>query len=727
MELDLSKLQNSGMMGRKSETKSDMNHGKKNTSNYKNGNSNNNLSENNNLNQNNNWNKNNTQNNYHQTNNSNKNNNQNKYHQTNNSNKNNNQNKYLQCNNYNETNANHSQSYVGAPYNFIPFSNFVYEYEPEQLVGHATMKEDCITGELEYEITAETPIMVSQGVEKKDVPERFYRNLYGRFAIPGSTIRGLIRNNVQILGLSSMSDDMDDYALMYRNIANGMEKVRYASVLGAGTISLNGKNVSVLKNVKAGYIAKEDGKYVIYQTCVDAINDTFGSMNYYVLSERTIVSNYLSAKKSGKTFDYSYFEQNGKSILNHELYKDFWVEKDKKGRTHYKGIENKEYKPYYGKVSYALKGDRYIIGVGETGKYEQEGYVISTGSMKEKKAVYIIPKLDKSKEVIAIPEQDVNAFKIDFKKKENTIKKHKDFFALPEEGETKPVFYIYLAGRLYFGFTPRLRLFYDHTIKEGLNKKHKEGMLDYAKAMFGYSRNEGSYKSRVSFSDAVAVEETTEQAEVRLVLGEPKPTSYCDYIMPDENGNAVTYNNSAFRLRGVKQYWLKHDVVSGELTDNEKVQSKLQPLPKGTRFRGKVRFTNLTPDELGLLLWSIKLKETSHMNVGKAKAFGYGNISVKLLGVKQLNKELAYNGTNLCLNPWEEISPEPFIQLYKDTVNKTLAGKKIDELPHIKNFFTMKDAELIPEAEKTKFMTLKEYQGRNDKVLPLINSVAKKK
>ena len=33
------------------------------------------------------------------------------------------------------------------------------------------------------------------------------------------------------------------------------------------------------------------------------------------------------------------------------------------------------------------------------------------------------------------------------------------FFGLPENGEIKPVFYIELDGKLYFRFTPRLRLF----------------------------------------------------------------------------------------------------------------------------------------------------------------------------------------------------------------------------------------------------------------------------
>ena len=52
----------------------------------------------------------------------------------------------------------------------------------------------------------------------------FRKNENGKYCIPGSSVRGLIRNNVQILGFSSFEDDIDDYALMYRNVANGAEK-----------------------------------------------------------------------------------------------------------------------------------------------------------------------------------------------------------------------------------------------------------------------------------------------------------------------------------------------------------------------------------------------------------------------------------------------------------------------------------------------------------------------
>lgn len=117
---------------------------------------------------------------------------------------------------------NESNKYVRAPYNFVPFYNKVYPHN--KFTSHNSVEENLITGEITYKITAETPIMIDDGTN------HFFTDAKGRYAIPGSTMRGLIRNNVQVLGLCSYEDDIDDYALMYRNVANGAEKTRYNKI-----------------------------------------------------------------------------------------------------------------------------------------------------------------------------------------------------------------------------------------------------------------------------------------------------------------------------------------------------------------------------------------------------------------------------------------------------------------------------------------------------------------
>ena len=103
-----------------------------------------------------------------------------------------------------------------------------------------------------------------------------------------------------------------------------------------------------------------------------------------------------------------------------------------------------------------------------------------------------------------------------------------------------------------------MRLFYGNSVKKGY--RQAAAKLDYCKALFGYTGKENSYKSRLSFQDA-STDQIQEMKLCEVVLGSPKPTSYLDYIEDVEKPGqkAVTYNNE-FRLRGVKQYWLKEQI-----------------------------------------------------------------------------------------------------------------------------------------------------------------------
>lgn len=159
--------------------------------------------------------------------------------------------------------------------------------------------------------------------------------------------------------------------------------------------------------------------------------------------------------------------------------------------------------------------------------------------MNKKKALYVIPEMMEIPENqwIQIPSKDVDSFQRDLagrknqltvstgyklgqmeKDEKNRLKNRIKKFFVTRKGETKPVFYIELVDKtdkkLYFGFTPHLRVFYDKEIFDGLPKAQRDGGLDYCKALFGFTSNaapdeqesnsgKGSYRSRLSFQDAV--------------------------------------------------------------------------------------------------------------------------------------------------------------------------------------------------------------------------------
>lgn len=621
-----------------------------------------------------------------------------------------------------DTSKKTTSSYVGAPYNFIPFSEVKSVYAAaDQLPAHNSMENDLISGEIEYEMTAQTPIFTDDG------NEHFHKDANGRYSIPGSSIRGLIRNNVQILGCASFNDDIDDYALMYRDVtntekANGNRAAKYDDILGVK----DGKPM----NVKAGYIKKEGETYFIYPTNAKG--------EYYTLSEKTIQEDYADSQEQNKVFSYPYFKEPGGWKTQSNLDYAFQVVKGEKGENHYIGVNNENYKPYFEAISYVVEKDK-VKKVGLPGKYLKSGYVISSGKIEEKKAIYILPGInieasEVKKSRFKILEDSMAAFRIDYQRKENMLGDAKEFFDLPKNGQLKPVFYLKHEGQTYFGFTPRLRIFYKHKIKEGLPNSQKGKSIDYAKAIFGYSSDQKGYKSRVSFSDAVlSGGDEYERNEVSVILSEPKPTSYMDYLV--QNHGFANYGLEHFELRGVKQYWLhekpvssKSELEKGEENkkkENKDVASTLRPLPKGVKFTGKVRFKNLTEKELGLLLWAIRLEKNSWTNIGKAKSFGYGCVSVQITSAKRINYEKAYNiQSMLNLTPFEQLDVDQMIDCYK----KIVAEWGEVEKSHISDFFKMKDSTKIPNEEDIRYMSIanSEYQSRKEP-LPSIDEVIKKR
>lgn len=172
---------------------------------------------------------------------------------------------------------------VFAPYNFIPFpGNPVYIEDENHIPGQNDISEKpesgekLFSGEIRYTLESMTPVFVDDGTPQ----HRFCRNAAGEYMIPGSTMRGLVRSNAMILGLGNVRDEIGDYSLMYRNVANGLNKKRYGDILGASVVKMHNSNgqdytLSVLKNVQAGYIEKTpDGKYVIYKTAIDPDDDS---------------------------------------------------------------------------------------------------------------------------------------------------------------------------------------------------------------------------------------------------------------------------------------------------------------------------------------------------------------------------------------------------------------------------------------------------------------------
>lgn len=170
--------------------------------------------------------------------------------------------------------------YVGAPYNFVPFGKKVYR--KDEIVKHNEIK--GLSGYIEYQVTAQTPILVDGG------DNHFYKGKDGKAAIPGSTMRGLVRSNMQVLSQSSVADDIQNSRLMYRCVGGSkanLNKKPYEEALGSW--SPDRKTPPVLRKVKAGYIRCQNGKYYIIPAKKEYSDPSLGEMNYYRLNEWDII------------------------------------------------------------------------------------------------------------------------------------------------------------------------------------------------------------------------------------------------------------------------------------------------------------------------------------------------------------------------------------------------------------------------------------------------------
>ena len=134
---------------------------------------------------------------------------------------------------------------VHAPYNFISFaeSPWLPYQSMDDLPPHDRIDPQRRTGELHITLTAETPVFVAgeKGRSPGDA-SRFFRTPDGALAIPGSTIRGLTRENMQILSFApvrvgeDIAENEDSGRKGYKfPIADGLPP-KYKELVDAGPL-----------------------------------------------------------------------------------------------------------------------------------------------------------------------------------------------------------------------------------------------------------------------------------------------------------------------------------------------------------------------------------------------------------------------------------------------------------------------------------------------------------
>lgn len=590
-----------------------------------------------------------------------------------------------------------------APYNFIPLAERVFTRYPDetQIPGHDKLDNELNTGWIIFEIEALSPLLI--GKDRQNGEVHFAQNNEGEYIIPGSSLRGLIRNNVQTLGMCCVKNDIDNSLFLYRELADQNKSLQeyYRQVVDISPEKTDEGNI------KAGYIYKDKGKYYIKPA------KTVGGHTYYSINELNFLlypDRYQTPGGMNKMY-------KGFTVISGEDGKSA-SERWKKYTESFRNLDP-NYHPY---IAYNIWFDLAIFTdstpkikqLSKSGQYR--GCLLGSGKMAKKKCHYVINEMDDQAEAISIDEEAVMYYEADLER--NKQKDH--FYELPNK-EKKPVFYAKINERLYFGFTPYLRIYYKHSIHDGLPESMRDFTgIDYAMAMFGFTRKKilaeqqerMSFKSRLRFMDGICAIAKDSKIVKKIILGQPRATCYPDYLQQGDRDkrNLSTYNADDFKIRGVKQYWLKTKLSEDSPNiKNDRIATVMYPLDAGTKFRCEICFANLHDDELGLLLLALILDKGCLQNIGMGKPYGFGKI--KINNVKVYVDNFAKKYSAFTVDYREEKAADDYINAFESYLKSSNENDYKQYETIKRDLIFIKSHQMTP--EESRYMLLKEFSQRN--------------
>ncbi|MBK9270720.1 MAG: TIGR03986 family CRISPR-associated RAMP protein [Saprospiraceae bacterium] len=221
-----------------------------------------------------------------------------------------------------------------------------------------------------------------------------------------------------------------------------------------------------------------------------------------------------------------------------------------------------------------------------------------------------------------------------------------------------PVFFRAPDGDVIsFGNSKFHRIPYEHKIGDFIVQNSSGTTEDFTKAIFGST----DYSTRVFFEDGLLQQiNEPEQFEVSIpqlpkILSSPKPTSYQLYL-EQKDLNVSETNQRTWKdrgetvIRGYKGYWHrktssnkldKHSwIENGPQTNSH--SKEIKPLKAGASFCSRLRFENLTAEELGALLCAIELPKDCCHKMGMGKPLGLGSVEIEISNFIIIDRQKRY-------------------------------------------------------------------------------------
>lgn len=688
---------------------------------------------------------------------------------------------------------------ITLPYSFIPFAKkFHFPYTYECLPKHNDL--NGFSGSISYTMTPESDLFVETRVNKD-----------GQRFLSGSSLRGLVRSNVEILS-ASYPEFIDRTQMLYRDIASNKNN-RYLQILA----NKDQKLEEIEREIEVGYLQKQGNDYYVIPAKKFINGKNFVSIKEHILKDWNVLetNNYLFQEstlgkikalqneidkltpiikkyhkfldrdsqkriqelflrdfnfhKKGRVFsDMEELVQLEEELVNKlkdvlvgvnpdkvdsrklsEAYAKRWMLKFKVTKEYQNLPMNKAFKPYRSSVYFK---ESVYGGISSLSKIKSEEHPLSccifnSTKASSKRSHYVAREPDISKDPILVPQTVIASYN-KMKKKMRTNKTNKeiiekfydifnsdrnlkdntnDHFPIPI------VFYQVSKGNdgqtviNKIGATPYFKVPYDYQLNELIGDKEKE-RLDYATALFGYVNEEiddgentnkheeheylQSFKSRVRFGSIDITGNPIFSSEpVRLLLSSPSASAHGMYLKQDQP-NLVTYektvkgNQKKPELNGYKYYHVLEDKVNYIPKNTDNMESKRKVLTKQgkIKLKGKIHFTNLAKEEIGLLLLGVDISlfhesdlfkqvfaeedlNECYELIGGAKSYGYGKVKIK---VDSLNLDTRGNDFQSLMLNKEEKKEGAQLKEYINSFVTKMNGTEYFENVHLAHYLQSK-------------------------------------
>jgi CRISPR-associated protein (TIGR03986 family) len=555
---------------------------------------------------------------------------------------------------------------ASAPYNFVPLPEKVIPavQNADELPDHDRYDTSLHTGYFNVTLTTRSPLYVrcpftlenflcqERGGDQnlpfrqqvRNTPEFFYTRNPGEPVIPGSSLRGMLRNLLEIVSYGKLSRQrVADRKLIYRAVGDTTSLGNWYRQQMLGPNQTTPPNMHFdypSPLLRGGYLHRQGNQWSI-RPAREIEGETFVHVEYQ--DAQPVIGGH------GRWPEHDVFVAPTRRVPSSRGRRGPGNLTLNIAVTRKIAKRQKDQEPPPGMVPAVLV---------------ETGHIRGRNPKHMHCAIY---EVDRDAEPIPIREDLWNAYESD-----RDITRGIPTRKLTTEGQA--VFYLLnQEGTLaFFGSTMMFRLTYKNSLHNLIpDCARMPATIDYADALFGYVRDKRdatdklpeqgkkgrAYASRVYVTDATLSQHTqpdlwlSKKALVPKILSSPKPTTFQHYLVQpaserpdlshfdspteDAEGNLKGYKTA---IRGHKLYWhqgerRRNDLEDQSTTDHSTQHTLFNPLREGVQFTFRVYFENLSDEELGALCWVLhpygpEGQDYCH-SLGMGKPLGMGAVKLE--------------------------------------------------------------------------------------------------